>query len=50
MIGDRDIDILVAKNAGIDGCYYKSYPLYDCEFADYTIIDYSQLAELLELQ
>ena len=49
MIGDRDIDILAAKNAGIDGCYYKSYPLYDCEFAKYTITDYSQLAELLEL-
>ncbi|TAH70005.1 MAG: phosphoglycolate phosphatase [Anaerolineaceae bacterium] len=49
MIGDRDIDILAAKNAGIDGCYYKSYPLYECEFAKYTITDYSQLIELLEL-
>jgi HAD superfamily hydrolase (TIGR01549 family) len=49
MIGDRDIDILAAKNAGIDGCYYKSYPLYDCEFAKHTITDYRQLAELLAL-
>lgn len=50
MIGDRDIDILAAKNAGIDGCYYKSYPLYDCDIAKYTITDYRQLAALLELQ
>lgn len=50
MIGDRDIDILAAKNAGIAGCYYKSYPLYDCEIANHTITDYSQLIELLDLQ
>ena len=50
MIGDRDIDILAAKNAGIDGCYYKSYPLYDCNIAKYTIADYSQLIKLLDLQ
>lgn len=49
MVGDRDIDILAAKNAGIDGCYYKSYPLYDCKLAKYTITDYSQLIDLLEL-
>lgn len=49
MIGDRDIDILAARNAGIAGCYYKSYPLYNCETANYTITDYSQLIELLEL-
>ena len=49
MIGDRDIDILAAKNAGIDGCYYKSYPLCDCDIAKYTITDYSQLADLLKL-
>ncbi len=50
MLGDRDIDILAAKNAGIEGCYYKSYPLYDCGFAKYTITDYSQLINLLELK
>lgn len=50
MIGDRDIDILAAKNAGIDGCYFKSYPLYDCDFAKYKITDISQLIDLLELQ
>lgn len=49
MIGDRDIDILAARNAGIDGCYYKSYPLYDCNIAKYTITDYSQLIKLLDL-
>lgn len=49
MIGDRDIDILAAKNAGIAGCYYKSYPLYACEIADYTITDYCQLIDLLDI-
>ena len=49
MVGDRDIDILAAKNAGIDGCYYKSYPLYDCEHAKYTITDYRQLMDILKL-
>lgn len=40
---------LAAKNAGIDGCYYQSYSLHDCDIADYTITDYSHLEELLDL-
>lgn len=50
MVGDRDIDIMAAKNAGIEGCYYKSYPLYDSKYAKYTITDYTLLIDLLELQ
>lgn len=47
MIGDRDIDILAAKNAGIAACYYKDNQIHDCETADYTITDYDQLSKII---
>lgn len=50
MIGDRDIDILAAKNAGIDGCYYKDYPLHDFNLAKYKITELNQLYDLLKLK
>lgn len=41
MIGDRDIDILAGRNAGIDSCFFDDTHSKTCEFADYYISDYS---------
>ncbi|NLY47927.1 MAG: HAD-IA family hydrolase [Clostridiales bacterium] len=49
MVGDRDIDILAARNAGMDGCYYKGSPLFDCGYAKYTVTDLRQILDILEL-
>jgi HAD superfamily hydrolase (TIGR01549 family) len=46
MIGDRDLDILSGKNAGIHGCYFTD----GCEksnIADYTINNFEQLFPIL---
>jgi HAD superfamily hydrolase (TIGR01509 family) len=46
MIGDRDLDILSGKNAGISACYFtegaKKNPL-----ADFTITDFRQLLDII---
>lgn len=41
MVGDRDIDILAARNAGIASCFFDNTKAYKCELADYSITDYS---------
>lgn len=42
MIGDRDLDICAAQNAGIKGCFYSETGS-DCPIADYVITNFSQL-------
>ncbi len=48
MIGDRDLDILSAKNAGIQACFFDETCL-KCEAADYNIKSISQLREIIRL-
>lgn len=47
MIGDRDIDLLSAKNAGIKTCYFKQENEPDLDCADYTISHISQLRDII---
>ncbi len=49
MIGDRTIDILAAKNAGIKGCYFNEDRTGKCDLADYTIYDFKELYEIIGL-
>ena len=46
MIGDRDLDILSAKNAGIQACFFDETSLI-CEAADYNIKSIQQLREMI---
>lgn len=46
MIGDRDLDILSAKNAGIQACFFDETGL-ECEAADYNIKSINQLCEII---
>lgn len=48
MIGDRDIDLLAAKNAEIDACFYKGSSEQDCNFADYIITDFKELKDIVD--
>ena len=43
MIGDRDIDILAAKNAGIKACFFSNGQSKESEYADYNIQDFNKL-------
>lgn len=43
-IGDRDIDILSGKDAGIKTCYYKKNET--CEIADYNITTYEKFLNI----
>jgi len=47
MIGDRDIDILSAKNAGIKSCFIDPTGLQNCEYADYYIQSIKQLKDII---
>lgn len=49
MIGDRDIDMLAAKNAGMKACFFDIDPSNKSEFADYTINDMRQLSGIIEV-
>ncbi len=40
-IGDREIDVKCAKNAGIQSCYFNSHQLPISEIADFEIIDFT---------
>ncbi len=46
MIGDRDLDILSAKNAGIRACFFDEDGG-ECEAADYNIKHIMQLYEII---
>jgi HAD superfamily hydrolase (TIGR01549 family) len=48
MIGDRELDILSGKNAGIQACFYSEGGN-TCKSADYTIKDLKELYALLNL-
>jgi HAD superfamily hydrolase (TIGR01549 family) len=49
MIGDRDIDILAAKNAGIMACYIDYKTGTSCGAADYVIESAEQLYSVIGL-
>lgn len=46
MIGDRDLDILSGKNAGISACYFTESSTKN-PLADYTITDFKQLLNII---
>lgn len=45
MIGDRDLDILAAVNAGIGTCFFKEYD--SVVHADHTIVAFDELYDIL---
>lgn len=47
MVGDRVIDLLAAKNAGQDACFYNSNHLDIPDCADYVIGEISEVLKLL---
>ncbi|WP_186576994.1 HAD-IA family hydrolase [Aquibacillus kalidii] len=47
MIGDRDLDILSAKNAGVDGCFFTEGKV-NSEISDYTIDDLQKLYSIID--
>lgn len=47
MVGDRDVDIGAAKNAGITGCFLRGTHM-ECKEADITIDRLSQVTELIK--
>ncbi|WP_079708842.1 HAD-IA family hydrolase [Paraliobacillus ryukyuensis] len=46
MVGDRDLDLLSGKNAGISACYFSETHA-TSEHADYNIFDFQQLYEII---
>lgn len=48
MIGDRDIDILSGKNAGIATCFFDACKYGKVDFADYTVKSYKEMVRLIE--
>lgn len=46
MIGDRELDILSAKNAGIYSCFFSGNGG-KCDIADYTIDNFKQLHSII---
>ncbi len=46
MVGDRDLDMLSAKNAGIDGCFYNQKGV-ESIHADYNISSFNNLYSLI---
>lgn len=49
MIGDREIDILAAKNAGIRACYFDDKESTKSQLADFNINNIRQLSDILEI-
>ncbi|HHV32847.1 MAG: HAD family hydrolase [Ruminococcaceae bacterium] len=47
MIGDRDLDILAAKNAGVHSCFFQDDSKETYEYADYNIDSFTQLETIL---
>lgn len=50
MIGDREIDILAAKNAGIYGCFFFPDESVTCEIADYTVRSLLEIAPIIGIE
>jgi HAD superfamily hydrolase (TIGR01549 family) len=48
MIGDRELDILSGKNAGIDACFFDEVGGRSCDVADYTIHTFEELYGILD--
>lgn len=48
MIGDRDIDILSGKNAGIATCFYDGCKYGKVDFADYTVKSFKEMVPLID--
>jgi len=48
MIGDREIDIMAAKNAGIHACYFDNEVSTKSQLADYNISDMKELFDVLK--
>jgi HAD superfamily hydrolase (TIGR01549 family) len=48
MVGDRELDLLSAKHAGISACYFKQVHDKDLQVADYVIRDLLALKDLME--
>ncbi|MCA0969273.1 HAD-IA family hydrolase [Halobacillus litoralis] len=48
MIGDRDLDLLAGKHAGMDAIYFSGRPEQN-EHADHSITDFQQLLPILNL-
>ena len=46
MIGDRDLDILSAKNAGIHGCFFNEDGK-KSDIADFTISNFEELYSII---
>lgn len=48
MVGDSPTsDIIGAKNAGIDSCFYQHNKVVTCNNATYTISDIAQLLDIV---
>ncbi len=50
MVGDRVIDMLAAKNAGIDACFFAGMGQGACEVANYRISDLEEMLGVLGLR
>ena len=50
MVGDREIDILAAKHAGIYGCFFSPDESITCESADYTVRSLLELAPITGIE
>lgn len=49
MIGDRELDILSGKNAGIDACFFDEEGL-NCQTADYNIRNMMELYDIIKAE
>ncbi len=49
MIGDRELDILSGKNAGIDACFFDGEGL-NCQTADYNIRNMMELYDIIKAE
>jgi HAD superfamily hydrolase (TIGR01549 family) len=47
MVGDRELDLVSAKNASISACYFKQANEKELEVADYVITDLMALKDLI---
>lgn len=47
MVGDREIDLLAAKNAGIKACLFDYEEAIKSRYADFTINNMSQLLDII---